>query len=133
MFSEIITYFQTLEQHPLHRMAFLVVGLLFFWIIEGSIPLLKLNYKKTKLKHASVNFAFTLIHLLIHTFLAIIIVLLSDWCLQYQFGLVYWLNAGTILTIILVFLTLDFFAIRIGMVKTYYFLGAKLLFNKCNS
>lgn len=109
MFREIIAYFQTLEQHPLHRMAFLVGGLLFFWIIEGSIPLLKLNYKKTKLKHASVNFAFTLIHLLIHTFLAIIIVLLSDWCLQHQFGLVYWLNAGTILTIILVFLTLDFF------------------------
>ena len=109
MFREIITYFQTLEQHPLHRMAFLVGGLLFFWIIEGSIPLLKLNYKKTKLKHASVNFAFTLIHLLIHTFLAIIIVLLSDWCLQYQFGLVYWVNAGTFLTIILVFLTLDFF------------------------
>ena len=109
MFREIITYFQTLEQHPLHRMAFLVGGLLFFWIIEGSIPLLKLNYKKTKLKHASVNFAFTLIHLLIHTFLAIIIVLLSDWCLQHQFGLVYWVNAGTFLTIILVFLTLDFF------------------------
>ena len=109
MFREIITYFQTLEQHPLHRMAFLVGGLLFFWIIEGSIPLVKLNYKKTKLKHASVNFAFTVIHLLIHTFLAVLIVMLSDWCLQNHFGFVYWLNAGTILTIILVFLSLDFF------------------------
>ena len=31
------------------------------------------------------------------------------------------------------FLALDFFAMRIGIVKTIYFLGAKLLFNKANS
>jgi hypothetical protein len=31
------------------------------------------------------------------------------------------------------FLALDFFAMRIGIIKTHYFLGAKLLFNKANS
>jgi hypothetical protein len=30
-------------------------------------------------------------------------------------------------------LALDFFAMRIGIIKTRYFLGAKLLFNKANS
>ncbi len=109
MFNNILQYFQTLEQHPLQRMAFLVGGLFFFWIIERSIPLLQLKYKKTKLKHAAVNFAFTVIHLLIHTFLAIIIVLLSDWCLQHNFGLVYWFDAGIGFTIIISFLVLDFF------------------------
>ena len=83
--------------------------LLLFWIIEGAIPLLRLNYKKTKWKHAGVNFAFTIIHLIIHTFLAIIIIELSDWSLKNKVGIVYWVNAGTLLTIIISFLVLDFF------------------------
>lgn len=109
MFQKIIDFFQTLDQHPLLRMSILVAGLLFFWMIEGSIPLLGLKYRKNKVRHAAVNFGFTIIHLLIHTFLAIIIIKLSDWCLQYQFGLVYWLNAGITGCIIISFLTLDFF------------------------
>jgi sterol desaturase/sphingolipid hydroxylase (fatty acid hydroxylase superfamily) len=109
MFNEIIEYFQSLEQHPMQRMTFLVIGLLLFWIIEGAIPLLPLNYKKTKWKHAGVNFAFTIIHLIIHTLLAIVIIKISDWCLANRFGLVYWWNAGTLLTIIVSFLLLDFF------------------------
>ena len=68
-----------------------------------------MSYKKNKVRHAAVNFGFTIIHLAIHTGLAIIIVLLSDWCRQNQFGLVYWLNADTLGTIIISFLALDFF------------------------
>ncbi|MEN9570005.1 MAG: hypothetical protein RL172_1236 [Bacteroidota bacterium] len=109
MLDNLIKYFQTLEQHPLQRMFMLVGGLLFFWIIEGAIPLLPLRYKKNKLRHAGVNFLFTIMHLVIHTLLAIIIIKISDWCLQHGFGLVYWLNAGVGLTILVSFLTLDFF------------------------
>jgi sterol desaturase/sphingolipid hydroxylase (fatty acid hydroxylase superfamily) len=89
-------------------MAILVGGLLVFWIIERAIPLLPLSYKKTKLRHAGVNFIFTVIHLIIHTFLAILIVLLSDWCLQNNVGLVYWFGSGVALTIIIGVLALDF-------------------------
>ena len=109
MFNNIIQYFQNLEEHPLQRMAILVGGLLFFWIVEGSIPLIKLQYKKNKLRHATVNFGFTVIHLVIHTLLAILIIKLSDWCLQQQFGMVYWFNANIAGTVLLSFLTLDFF------------------------
>ncbi len=109
MFDKIIQHFSTLEQRPLERMGFLVCGLLFFWIIEGSIPLLKLNYKKNKLRHAGVNFSFTIMHLIIHTFLAILIVQISDWCKAQQFGLVYWFNLGKLGAIIVSFLVLDFF------------------------
>jgi sterol desaturase/sphingolipid hydroxylase (fatty acid hydroxylase superfamily) len=108
MWQSVLEYFQTLEQHPLQRMAILVGGLLFFWIIEGAIPLFPLKYKKTKLRHAGVNFVFTVIHLIIHTFIAILIIKLSDWCLHNQFGLVYWFNTGVILTIIIAVLALDF-------------------------
>ncbi len=108
MWDSIISYFSTLEQRPVERMAILVGGLLIFWIIEGAIPLVSLHYKKNKLKHAVVNFGFTIIHLIIHTLLAILIIGLSDWCEANGFGLVYWFNANILMTIIIGVLALDF-------------------------
>lgn len=108
MWNEILNHFQTLEHRPLERMAILVGGLLLFWIIEGAIPLFPLSYKKTKLRHAGVNFVFTVIHLVIHTFLAILIIKLSDWCAATEFGLVYWTNANILVTIFIGVLALDF-------------------------
>ena len=109
MWYEILSYFETLEKRPVERMAFLVGGLLIFWIIEGAIPLIQPKYKKNKLRHAVVNFGFTVIHLIIHTFLAIIIVILSDWCKKESFGLVYWMNAGALGTVLVSLFVLDFF------------------------
>ena len=108
MWDTLINYFSTLEQRPMERMAILVGGLLLFWIIEGVIPLLPMRYKKTKLNHAAVNFAFTVIHLIIHTALAVLIIKLSDWCLQQGFGLVYWFDSNILMTIIIGVLALDF-------------------------
>ncbi|MEJ8841823.1 sterol desaturase family protein [Lacibacter sp. H375] len=108
MWNDILNHFQTLEHRPLERMAILVGGLLLFWIIEGAIPLFPLRYKKTKLRHAGVNFVFTVIHLIIHTFLAILIIKLSDWCASAEFGLVYWTNANILVTIFIGVLALDF-------------------------
>jgi sterol desaturase/sphingolipid hydroxylase (fatty acid hydroxylase superfamily) len=108
MWDNILQYFSNLEQRPLERMAILVGGLLIFWIIEGAIPLFPLQYKKKKLNHAAVNFYFTVMHLVIHTLLAIVIVKLSDWCLHQQFGIVYWTNANVLATIIIGVLALDF-------------------------
>jgi len=108
MWQDIIDHFSTLEKRPLERMAFIVGGLLIFWILEGAIPLLPMSYKKTKTRHAAVNFGFTILHLIIHTFLAILIVLLSDWCFKNRFGLVYWFNAGVLMTVIIGVLALDF-------------------------
>jgi len=108
MWNNIIEHFQTLEQRPIERMAILVGGLLFFWILEGAIPLLPLHYKKSKLRHAGVNFFFTVIHVILHTGLAFFIIKLSDWCLHQQFGLVYWFNSGVLMTIIIGVLALDF-------------------------
>jgi sterol desaturase/sphingolipid hydroxylase (fatty acid hydroxylase superfamily) len=108
MWDSFIAYFSHLEQRPLERMAILVGGLLFFWIIEGAIPLFPLRYKRRKINHAAVNFGFTVIHLVIHTFLAIIIVKLSDWCRHQDFGIIYWTNAGIAATILIGVFALDF-------------------------
>ncbi len=105
----VITFFSSLEKHPLLRFSFLIGGMLIFWIIEGAIPFLPMRYKKNKVNHAAVNIGFTLIHLIIHTFLAYIIILLSDWCKATNFGIIYWINAGAITTIVISILALDFF------------------------
>ncbi|MBZ4189190.1 sterol desaturase family protein [Niabella beijingensis] len=106
--ESIVTYFSTLEQRPLERMGLLVGGLLLFWIIEGAIPLYQLKYRRSKFSHALVNFGFTVIHLIIHTALAVLIVLLSDWCRETRFGLVYWLHANVAGAIVIGVLALDF-------------------------
>lgn len=109
MFQSIINHFSTLDQRPIERLILLISGLLFFWIIEGSIPLLQLNYKKTKKKHAFVNLGFTLIHLIIHTFLALIIIKISDWCISNNFGFIQFFKVGLIGSILITFFILDFF------------------------
>jgi sterol desaturase/sphingolipid hydroxylase (fatty acid hydroxylase superfamily) len=109
MLQHIADYFQTLEQRPVERFIWIVGGMLLLWIIEGAIPLLGMTYKKSKLRHGTINFSFTVIHLLIHTGFAVVIILISDWCKQNQFGIVYWTNSSLLLTIVIGFLTLDFF------------------------
>jgi sterol desaturase/sphingolipid hydroxylase (fatty acid hydroxylase superfamily) len=108
MWEGFIAYFSTLEERPLERMALLVGGLLIFWLIEGAIPLLPLRYKKNKLRHAGVNFIFTVLHLILHTGIAVLIVKLSDWCNHNGFGIIYWTNAGILGAIIIGVLALDF-------------------------
>jgi len=109
MFNALIDYFQTLDQHPLQRLALLVGGMLILWSIEGFIPLLPLAYRKNKRKHAVVNLSFTAIHLVIHTGFALLIVFLSDWAKAARFGIIHWSGASVAAGIIVTILVLDFF------------------------
>jgi sterol desaturase/sphingolipid hydroxylase (fatty acid hydroxylase superfamily) len=108
-FSAFIDFFSDLENRPGQRFAFYVGGMVLLWAIEGMIPLITMEYKKNKARHAMVNISFTTIHFVIHTLLAIIILLIADWTKAHQFGFVYWFNAGVLATIIISALTLDFF------------------------
>lgn len=109
MIDSIFNFFNQLEQHPGQRFAMLMGGLLFFWIIEGSIPLLQLKYKKTKAKHALINLTFTIFHLIIHGILAFGIIKISDWAVNNNFGIVQWVNTGILAKIVISFFVLDFF------------------------
>lgn len=109
MGEKLMNFFNNLEERPIERMVILVAGMLLLWLLEGAIPLLSMKYKKNKIRHATVNFSFTIIHLIVHTALAVVIILLSDWCLKNGFGLVYWLNTPVWATILISFLVLDFF------------------------
>lgn len=122
MLQSLVDYFQTLDQRPVERMFFLVGGMLLLWAIEGAIPFISLQYKKNKWRHASVNLSFTLLHLLIHTGFAFFIVLIADACKANGWGLVYWLQASVLWTIVIAFFVLDFFGgwlVHLVQHKTY--------------
>ncbi|MGZ5190693.1 MAG: sterol desaturase family protein [Flavisolibacter sp.] len=109
MWQNIIDHFQTLETRPVERTIILAGGMLLLWMVEGAIPLISLKYKKTKWRHASINLTFTLIHLLIHTGFAVFIIMLSDICKANNIGIIHWVNASVLWTIIISFCILDFF------------------------
>ena len=65
----IIDYFETIPSS--HRSLILVSGLTLFWVLEGSIPLFKFNYKKWR--HALPNLFFTLTTVIINFLLAFLL------------------------------------------------------------
>lgn len=83
----IINYFETIPS--LHRSLILVGGLTLFWVVEGSLPLMKFNYKKWK--HALPNLFFTGTTIVINFLLAFLLLSTSDWVISNEFGLLHWL------------------------------------------
>lgn len=108
--NPIITYFSDLEKRPLERAGFFIAGMVLLWAVEHLIPLIHNQYKKTKLRHAGTNLAFTAIHFVIHTLLAGGIVFIAGYTSSSGFGLVHWMGGGAMATILITCLTLDFFA-----------------------
>ncbi|MEN1785193.1 MAG: sterol desaturase family protein [Bacteroidota bacterium] len=83
----IINYFEHIP--PLHRSLILVGGILFFWMLEGVVPLVSAPYKKWR--HALPNFFFTLTTILVNFPLALLLLKTSDWTVSNGFGVLHWL------------------------------------------
>ena len=83
----IIDYFETIPSS--HRSLILVSGLTLFWVLEGSVPLFKFNYKKWR--HALPNLFFTLTTVIINFILAFLLLNSADWVVANQFGVLQWL------------------------------------------
>ena len=82
-----MNYFETIP--ALHRSLILVGGIAFFWMLETLVPLFKMSYHKGK--HAAVNIFFTATTILVNFPLAFILLRSSDWALNQEFGLLFWL------------------------------------------
>lgn len=83
MIDAIIDYFNTIPS--LHRALILAGGILFFWIVEGIVPLA--NFKYNKIRHAGINLFFTATTIIINFAFALVIVKASEWAIANQFGL----------------------------------------------
>ncbi|MFK7781113.1 sterol desaturase family protein [Psychroserpens sp.] len=83
----IINYFETIPS--IHRSLILVGGLTFFWLLEGTLPLVNFKYKKWK--HAIPNIFFTLTTIIINFGLAFLLLESADWVEKNQFGIINWI------------------------------------------
>lgn len=81
-------------------------GLLFFWIIEGVIPITKFQYNK--LRHAGVNLFFTFTTALINLGFAFVIIKSSDWAVANKFGLLQWIEMPWWLALVVGLMVMDF-------------------------
>lgn len=104
MLDSIVEYFANISS--LHRTIILVGGIAFFSLIESAIPLMSLNYKRWK--HAGINIFFTLTTIIVNFFLAFVLVKSSDWVVANDFGILQWFNFGTLSSLIIGLLLLDF-------------------------
>ena len=110
---ELINYFENISS--LHRSIILVGGITLFWSIESIIPLFNFNYKK--FKHALPNFFFTLTTIIVNFSLAFILLLVSDWVTENNYGL---LNYGQFLPLSLYMIFGVLFLDLIGAYLTHY-------------
>lgn len=69
------------------RAGILIGGVVIFWIVEGTLPLFKFQYKKVR--HAGLNLFFTLTTAIIGFGLAGALLAASDYVANNQFGMLY--------------------------------------------
>lgn len=101
--TQIENYFSTIPD--LHRTLILWGGLVFFFLIEYAIPLIRFGYNK--FKHAGVNIFFTITTILVNVSLAFVLLKASDLAVEKQFGLLYIFNLPPWLFLIAGLLLLD--------------------------
>lgn len=83
MIEALIRFFEDIPSWQ--RSLILAGGLLLFWILEGVVPILKMQYNKTR--HLGVNLFFTVTALLVNLAFAVLIVEASDWSVNTEFGI----------------------------------------------
>ena len=83
----LLQYFETIPSS--HRSLLLVLGIGFFWLLEGSLPLFRFRYNKWR--HAVPNLFFTATTIVINFLLAFLLLKTSDWAMANDFGILNWL------------------------------------------
>ncbi|HEY0677108.1 MAG TPA: sterol desaturase family protein [Chitinophagaceae bacterium] len=101
--NALVDFFEHIS--PLTRSLLLAGGLMFFWILEGAIPLFRLHYRK--IRHAGLNLFFTLTTVIVNFAFALLIVEASSEVTARQFGLLYLVQLPLWLFILLGLMLLD--------------------------
>ena len=103
MLENLVQYFENIPSA--HRTIIIVSGIVFFWILEGIIPLFKFEYHK--IKHAGTNLTFTLTTIIVNFAFALLILKASDWGVTNKVGLLYLINLSLWAKLIIGLLLLD--------------------------
>ncbi|HLK26997.1 MAG TPA: sterol desaturase family protein [Puia sp.] len=101
--EKLVHFFEHIQSWQ--RSLIIAGGLVFFWIIEGIIPLFRFNYDRYR--HGGLNLFFTLTTIIVNVIFAFLVVKTSDYCSGHQIGLLYVFHLPTWLFIILGMMLLD--------------------------
>ena len=83
------TFIQFWETIPsAYRAGILVGGITIFWTIESAVPLFRFKYHKAK--HAGINFFLTFTTVIINLLFASLLLFVSHWVVENQFGVIQW-------------------------------------------
>lgn len=85
--NDIISYFSTIPSS--HRSLILMGGITFFWMIENTFPLFRMQYRKWQ--HAGINFFLTFTTIIVNFVLAFILIKTAGWAVENHFGILQWL------------------------------------------
>src|SRR5882757_7672697 len=83
--EQLVHYFEHIPSWQ--RSLILAGGLLFFWILEGIVPLFQFRYRK--IRHAGLNLFFTFTTILINFAFAALIIGASHYSSQHKIGLLW--------------------------------------------
>ncbi len=89
------------------RILILMVGMVFFWLIEGYYPLFTFSFKRYK--HAGVNLIFLSTTLVLNLIFGLVTVKVCDWVMRNHIGLLNWISIPLWVKIILSLFFMDFF------------------------
>jgi sterol desaturase/sphingolipid hydroxylase (fatty acid hydroxylase superfamily) len=104
MIEQIIGFFEDIPSWV--RTLILAGGLMFFWILEGVMPILRMEYQKVR--HLGVNLFFTGTTLVVNFLFAALIVMVSDWSVANGFGVLQVISLPVLVQIVIGLLLLDF-------------------------
>ncbi len=101
--EDLILFFEDVPRW--FRALVLVGGITFFWIIEGIVPLFRMQYKKVR--HAGINLFFTVCTAIIAFGLAGVLLMASDFVAENKFGLLHLIEMPLWLQVVVGLLLLD--------------------------
>jgi len=101
--QELVAYFEHIP--PAVRGGIFIGGLVFFWTMEGLIPLFGNNYQKVR--HAGINLFFTLFNFAVALAFAFLLLKASNFTSVNEFGLLYIIELPLMLNIVLGVVLLD--------------------------
>ncbi len=99
----LIDYFQHIP--PEVRSGIFVIGIAFFWILEGLFPLFSSQYRKVR--HAGVNLFFTSLNFAVALVFAFLLLKASDFTSINEFGFLYLIRLPLWLNVVLGVVLLD--------------------------
>jgi sterol desaturase/sphingolipid hydroxylase (fatty acid hydroxylase superfamily) len=89
------------------RMAILLGGMVFFWLLEGYYPLFTFSFRRYK--HAGINLIFLLTTVILNLLLGTVTIMVCSYVTRHQIGLLNWLALPLWANILLGLFFMDFF------------------------